>query len=172
MARRIELPSADVLFADAPAVPPSRAVRKGAAAATPKSAPRKRTTAAPKSNAGKKPTAAPKPATRKKPAAASRPSTRKRATATSKPSTRKRATPAASAPRDAKKPIARTRKAAPPRPRTLRATPVARLEYVEDRLADMPVDALIDLRDGLEELLAADVVDEAAVRRLLDAVEV
>jgi hypothetical protein len=36
----------------------------------------------------------------------------------------------------------------------------------------MPVDALIDLRDGLEELLAADVVDEAAVRRLLDAVEV
>jgi hypothetical protein len=34
----------------------------------------------------------------------------------------------------------------------------------------MPVDALIDLRDGLEDLLSADTVDEVAVRRLLDSV--
>lgn len=46
----------------------------------------------------------------------------------------------------------------------------ARLSGVESRLSTMPVDALIDLRDGLEDLLSADTVDEAAVRRLLDSV--
>ena len=60
------------------------------------------------------------------------------------------------------------RKTTPCRPRTQ----VERLESIELRISDLPVEALIDLRDGLEELLTADAVDEQAVRRLLDTVEV
>lgn len=46
----------------------------------------------------------------------------------------------------------------------------ARLSGLESHLSTMPVDALIDLRDGIEDLLAADTLDEAAVRRFLDGV--
>lgn len=136
--RRIELPSADVLFGDGPV--------------------------------GAKPAARPKKSAAKKPAAkatAAKPKTR--AAKASPPKTRA----AAHAPKKPAK--APTRKPAAKRtPRTARPKPEgfaeARLAAVESRLADLPVDTLIDLRDGLEELLSADVVDVDAVERLLDSV--
>jgi hypothetical protein len=80
-----------------------------------------------------------------------------------------------------RKTAARTTSAAPKRatPKKGNSTPRrsrtpssdARLAAVEARLSALSVDALIDLRDGLEDLLAADTVDEAAVQRLLDSVE-
>ena len=45
-----------------------------------------------------------------------------------------------------------------------------RLDTLETRIPALSVDTLIDLRDGLEELLAADSVDEDAVRELLDSI--
>jgi len=44
----------------------------------------------------------------------------------------------------------------------------ARIDAVEARLTSLPIDSLMDLRDGLEDILAAGTLDEAAVRELLD----
>jgi hypothetical protein len=77
---------------------------------------------------------------------------------------------------------AQTRVAGPPiaeatadgrrrRPREpARLTPAAlgkRMAQVEGTLNDLPIDVLIDLRDGLETLLAGDTVDEAELATLL-----
>jgi len=83
----------------------------------------------------------------------------------------------APAPKAAKKPAppkAKKATAARKQPATRRrsANPEARLAAIEARLSALPVDALIDLRDNLEDLLAADTVDVDAVTRLLDSVEV
>jgi len=95
--------------------------------------------------------------------------------ATRKPSVKK-AAPKKAAAKKATKPVT-ARKPATAK-RTTTATPArnghgataeSRLSALESRLTTLPVDALIDLRDGLEELLAAEVVDEAAVRGLLDS---
>jgi hypothetical protein len=48
-------------------------------------------------------------------------------------------------------------------------TDSARIDTIEARLASLPIDSLMDLRDGLEDILAADTLDEAAVRELLDS---
>jgi hypothetical protein len=117
VARRIELPSADVLFGD-----------EGG-------------------------TAVPRKA--KKPEGGKPPARRETAPRGGKKSHRRATTAAAAA-------------GAPTRP----STPVDRLESLESRLSELPVESLIDLRDGLEELLTADRIDEDTVRRLLDAVEV
>ena len=44
------------------------------------------------------------------------------------------------------------------------------MSEVEAQLSALPVDTLIELREGIEDLLAADTVDERALRRLLDSV--
>jgi len=136
VARRIELPSADVLFGDAPGKPPK-------AAAAPRTPAKAKAAGKPRTTASRK--AAPAPATTKKAGtrASRKPTTtpRKTATDTRKPTTPRR-----------------------------RSTAEARLADVESRLPELPVEALIDLRDNLEDLLAADSLDEAAVRRLLDSV--
>jgi hypothetical protein len=106
--------------------------------------------------------------TRKKTAAPAKSSRASGAGAAKKPGRApNRATSTGSAARPSRKSTTRA-----PRKSTPRRTPLARLETIETRLSELPVDALIDLRDGLEELLAADSVDETAVRRLLDTVEI
>ena len=78
------------------------------------------------------------------------------------------------APKLATKPAGSAKKSPRPvaKPRTRKApSPGARLTAVESRLDTLPVDALIDLRDGISELLAGDTLDEAAVVRLLDSVD-
>ena len=79
------------------------------------------------------------------------------------------------APKSATKPAVLGKKSSPrpvSKPRTHKASsPEARLTAVEVRLDTLPVDALIDLRDGISELLAGDTLDEAAVVRLLDSVD-
>jgi hypothetical protein len=142
VARRIELPSADVLFGDAP--------RNGAAAKPRKTAAKKATKAKPSTT---------KATTKKAPAAraAAKPTT-------AKPTTAKRAAKKTASAKPPRKPT--TARA----PQRRRATPEARLAAIESRLPELPVDALIDLRDNLEDLLAADILDEGAVRRLLDSV--
>jgi len=95
--------------------------------------------------------------------------------ATRKPSVKK-AAPKKAAAKKATKPVAARKPATAKRTTTVAparngqgATAESRLSALESRLTTLPVDALIDLRDGLEELLAAEVVDEAAVRGLLDS---
>lgn len=196
MARRIELPSADVLFGEQQAAPrtpkgearakkATKGAEKQVSAAKPKTANNAATAQAPKTAAHAKkqgragtPMTAEEPTTEREPKTAARakkqaparkPKTAKKPTTAKKPKTAKKPTTARQP-----KTAARAKKPAPrPRPATLRgATPLHRLEAIESRLGELPVDALIDLRDGLEELLAGDEVDEQAVRRLLDTVEV
>ncbi|HEY6379725.1 MAG TPA: hypothetical protein VI316_11160 [Candidatus Dormibacteraeota bacterium] len=50
------------------------------------------------------------------------------------------------------------------------AAPEQRLVEVEAGLRDLPIDALIELRDGLEALLAGDRIDETELALLLDPV--
>lgn len=131
MARRIELPSADVLFGEGPGS--GKPAGRKAAAAKPGRQP-----------GGSK-------TTPKQAATSSR----------AKAKTSKQA-PTTATPKQAAK------SSRPPQPR--RGTPEARLASIESRLSVLPVDALIDLRDGLDDLLSAATLDEAAVRRLLDSV--
>lgn len=69
-----------------------------------------------------------------------------------------------------------SRSTAPAKKRTTKkaaaqkATSAMRLDTLETRIPALSVDTLIDLRDGLEEMLAADSVDEDAVRELLDSI--
>jgi hypothetical protein len=143
VARRIALPSADELFGEEKgATKPSR----------PKASTKK---AAAKSSRATT-------STRKRPAKASS------GTAGSR---RKSVTAGAAKPKTAPKPKAK----ATPKPRSKPAprhkTPEQRLADIERRLSALPVDTLIDLRDGLEDLLSADSVDEAGVQRLLDTLQ-
>ena len=171
MARRIELPSADVLFGDQPggAGETAGGVKKQPSTGKPKTAAR-----------ATKPSTAPEPKTAaraEKPPTAHKPKSAahaKKQPTTNKPKTAAHANkqPTAHKPKTAKK-----HSAAPHKPKTAthakrQLTAVARLEAIEARLGELPVDSLIDLRDGLEELLAAEEVDEQAVRRLLGTVEI
>lgn len=69
--------------------------------------------------------------------------------------------------RRSRTPTPATRSAAVGRPS---AATVRRLERIEDGLGQLPVDTLLDLRAGLDELLAADSVSEAALVGLLDRI--
>ena len=53
--------------------------------------------------------------------------------------------------------------------RGTRDSKVSDIDAIESRLATLPIDSLMDLRDGLEDILAADTLDEEAVRELLDS---
>jgi hypothetical protein len=73
------------------------------------------------------------------------------------------ATPAVARPR-AKRPS--RAKPAPRRPRL-----TARIDRVEQRLRDLPIDTLLELRDGLEALLLGGTISEGDVERVLAAAE-
>ena len=60
---------------------------------------------------------------------------------------------------------ARAARPAAPAPRT-RAT-TARIDRVEKRLRELPIDTLLELRDGLEALLLRDTLTEADVEGVL-----
>jgi hypothetical protein len=148
VARRIQLPSADELFGDAP--------KKPAAAKAP-------------SSRASSPAASSKKASSKK--ISSSPSVAKAAAKPRHTATRaygsaaKRGTRNSSLQGDA--PLQRD----VPLQRGVPSREVdsARIDAVEARMASIPIDSLMDLRDGLEDILAADTVDEAAVRELLDS---
>ena len=77
----------------------------------------------------------------------------------------------------APKPKSRAKKASSatgPRPRRPRApaTAVSHLDRVESSLRDLPIDTLIDLRDGLEDLLISERVDAGDLEELLASIGV
>lgn len=154
MARRITLPSADDLFGSesdqvAPRPAPNGtagAGRHGGAATRQRGGRARRSPAARRAQ----------PATASAPADAPAvaPTGRKATTARPRRSGDARATP-------------RSRTA----PRAAQArTAIDRMRTVESRLDRLPVDVLIDLRDGLEDLLSTADVDVDALETLLDTV--
>jgi hypothetical protein len=68
------------------------------------------------------------------------------------------------------KPAPRARRAAPRKPAAQRTAD--HLENLEGRLGELPINTLIDLRDGLEELLIAEDVEQADVDKLLASLAV
>jgi hypothetical protein len=60
------------------------------------------------------------------------------------------------------------RRRRPAAPRRVDEGMLRRLDQLEAVLGDLPVDGLIELREALEVLLAADSVDAAALHRLLE----
>ena len=65
------------------------------------------------------------------------------------------------------RPPARPRAAAAP----ARKRVMSRIDRTEKRLRDLPIDTLLELRDGLEALLLGGTVTEADVERLLAATD-
>jgi hypothetical protein len=151
VARRISLPSSDELFGD-------RAPYAGRPADT--------TTTA---NGEEAPQTAAAPVARRK-AAQRRPAVRSRAATRSKPE------PAAVAAKHAI-PVAPQRR--PSRAPSSGASTQARrragvgihIDRVEGRLRDLPIDTLLELRDGLEGLLTSGAVTDAGVERILASTE-
>jgi hypothetical protein len=147
VARRISLPSSDELFGD-------RAPYAGRPADT--------TTTA---NGEDAPQTATAPVARRK-AAQRRPAARSRAAArsTSEPAAApvKHAIPVA--------PQRRPSSGASTQARRRRGV-AARIDRVEGRLRDLPIDTLLELRDGLEGLLLGGAVTDAGVERILAATE-
>jgi hypothetical protein len=65
----------------------------------------------------------------------------------------------------------RAKKAPSRRPRAPAAA-VSHLDRVESSLRDLPIDTLIDLRDGLEDLLISERVDAGDLEQLLASIGV